>query len=323
MANPIPYMYVAYMVLGITSCSANGTLIWIILRNRNFITTSNVIIVSLAASDFALGFIVSPMEMMHDLLPNFDIVGYGCLAHQVIMIFIPLVSIVHLLLVAVERFIMIVFPLHYHSIATTSRIALLLVAGWCFPLSLCILPFAGVHQNMVRVNGTSGTCSTLDMLPCRYLFSIIGIIGIICVIMAILYTLIMKIAYRHAQQMRRFTLPNPKSRFSKATELKALSVLVITVLYFIFSWTPFTINVVDECVTMKPTPYYTPAVFIAYFNSTVNPIIYGIGNRELRKSFLASCCRRKPTVAPDNTLFTTVSAVGKMAATSINDVTAC
>ncbi|XP_063406044.1 putative trace amine-associated receptor 3 [Mytilus trossulus] len=51
------------------------------------------------------------------------------------MIFVPLVSIVHLLLVAVERFVKIVYPLHYHMIATRSRAVILIIFTWLFPFS--------------------------------------------------------------------------------------------------------------------------------------------------------------------------------------------
>lgn len=106
------YMYIAYIILGISSCSVNATLIWIIIRKKSFHTISNIIVVSLASSDFMLGIVVSPMKMVHHLLPEFILDGHCCLAHQVLMIFTPVVSICHLLLVAVERFVKIVFPLH-------------------------------------------------------------------------------------------------------------------------------------------------------------------------------------------------------------------
>jgi hypothetical protein len=106
------YMYIAYIILGLSSCFANATLIWIIIRKGSFHTISNILVVSLASSDFMLGIVVSPMEMVHHLLPEFILDGHCCLGHQVLMIFAPVVSICHLLLVAMERFVKIVFPLH-------------------------------------------------------------------------------------------------------------------------------------------------------------------------------------------------------------------
>ncbi|XP_063406045.1 adenosine receptor A2a-like [Mytilus trossulus] len=308
MVKTLPYMYISFIILGTTSCAANATLIWIILRNRNFRTISNVIIVSLATSDFLLGFIVSPMEMMHHLLPDFDVIGYGCLAHQVVMIFVPLVSIVHLLLVAIERFVKIVYPLHYHSIATRSRAVILIGLTWLFPFTVSLLPFMGIHQNMESTNTTDSTCATLDMLPCPYLNTVLGMIGVICVFMVILYSVIMKIAYRHAKELRKIRIPKQKGKIFKSSELKALIVLVMTVMYFVLSWAPFSVSVIDECISGQIASYYTPAIFIAYFNSTVNPLIYGIGNRDLRNSFIAICSKQKRNeIAPFITATTAVS----------------
>lgn len=54
--------------------------------------------------------------------------------------------------------------------------------------------------------------------------------------------------------------------------------------------------------------YYTTAIFIAYSNSTVNPLIYGIGNRDLRNAFLAICSKRKRNeMAPVTTAITAIS----------------
>ena len=287
------YMYIAYIILGLSSCSANATLIWIIIRKKSFHTISNILVVSLASSDFMLGIVVSPMEMVHHLLPEFIMEGYGCLAHQVLMIFVPVVSICHLLLVAVERFVKIVFPLHYHSIATRFRTAVLIVLAWTAPFVLSMMPFMGLHANM-EPNSTNTGCATLNRLLCPYLYSVVALICIICIIMAILYSKIIKIALHHAKQIRCTSVPRLSNvKVWRLAELRALTVLLMTVLYFILSWTPFSVSVIDECVANITPDYSTTAVFIAYFNSTVNPIMYGIGNKELRNSFLGMCWRRK------------------------------
>jgi hypothetical protein len=70
---------------------------------KYFHTISNILVVSLASSDFMLGIVVSPMEMVHHLLPEFILDGHCCLGHQVLMIFAPVVSICHLLLVKEPR----------------------------------------------------------------------------------------------------------------------------------------------------------------------------------------------------------------------------
>ncbi|XP_052089331.1 cannabinoid receptor type 1A-like [Mytilus californianus] len=224
------------------------------------------------------------------------------------MIFVPLVSIVHLLLVAVERFVKIVYPLHYHRIATRSRAVVLIVLTWLFPFCVSLLPFMGIHQNMESTNNTDNTCATLDMLPCPYLNAVIGMIGLISVFMVILYTVIMKIAYRHAKELRKIQIPKQKGKIRKSSELKALIVLVMTVMYFVLSWAPFSVSIIDECMSGQIASYYTTSIFIAYFNSTVNPLIYGIGNRELRNSFLAICSKQKRNeIAPVTTVITAIS----------------
>lgn len=79
------------------------------------------------------------------------------------MICVPLVFIVHVLLVAVERFAKIVYPLHYHRIVTRSRSVVLIVLTWLFPFSVSLLPFMGIHQNMESTDNTDNACVTFSI----------------------------------------------------------------------------------------------------------------------------------------------------------------
>ncbi|XP_063406043.1 histamine H2 receptor-like [Mytilus trossulus] len=148
--STIPYMHVAYVVLGLSSCSTNGLLVWIIFRKRRLRTKSNIIIASLSISDFLLGATIAPVEVAHTLQTNFTIVGYGCLAHQVMMIYIPLVSILHLLVVALERFVKIVYPLRYVIIITSNKVAGLIVLAWTVPLHRWFNKFACVVNRYIQ-----------------------------------------------------------------------------------------------------------------------------------------------------------------------------
>jgi hypothetical protein len=67
----------------------------------------------------------------------------------------------------------------------------------------------------------------------------------------------------HAKQIRCTSVPRPSHvKVWRLAELRALTVLLIIVLYFILSWTPFSVSVIDECVANITPDYSTTAVFI-------------------------------------------------------------
>ena len=291
--STIPYMHVAYVVLALSSCSTNGLLVWIIFRKRRLRTNSNIIIASLSISDFLLGATIAPVEVAHTLQTTFTIVGYGCLAHQVMMIYIPLVSILHLLVVALERFVKIVYSLRYVNIITKNRVAVLIVLAWTFPLCVSVVPFTN-SDLFSTGNASDQSCSTLDLLSCPYIAFVFTVIGTTCILMTVLYGILLKIACRHAMEIRCINVQICKQKSTNnKRELKIVGVLIVTVGYFIISWTPFTVAVFEQCISSRYPPYWYPVVFLAYFNSTVNPMIYGIGNRDLRMSLMELCFGRK------------------------------
>ena len=121
------------------------------------------------------------------------------------------------------------------------------------------MPFMGLHANM-GPNTTNMGCASLNLLPCSYLYSVVALICIICIILALLYSKILKIALHHAEQIRCTSVPRPSNvKVWRLTELRALTVLLMIVLYFILSWTPFSVSVIDECVANIPPDYSTTA----------------------------------------------------------------
>lgn len=82
---------------------------------------------------------------------------------------------------------------------------------------------------------------------------------------------------------------------------RAMRILAVLVGYFVLSWLPvviwygtlyrgFTVEDARHIEPILPYWFYNMGVTLAYGNSAVNPILYGFGNRSIRKSLLRSLC---------------------------------
>ena len=80
---------------------------------------------------------------------------------------------------------------------------------------------------------------------------------------------------------------------------KAIKILAVIVGYFIFSWLGmviwygalfkgFTLDRVRREAPPLPYWFYNVAIILAFGNSVLNPLIYGLGHRSVRKAFLAT-----------------------------------
>ena len=92
-----------------------------------------------------------------------------------------------------------------------------------------------------------------------------------------------------------------KSKVSKRVKenWKAMKILAVIVGYFIFSWMGmvvwyaflfkgFTLDRVPKEKPVLPYWFYNVAIILAFGNSVLNPFIYGLGHRGVRKAFVST-----------------------------------
>ncbi|KAL3861749.1 hypothetical protein ACJMK2_007772 [Sinanodonta woodiana] len=299
-----------YIALILTASIFNLCLLVIILGNRKLRTMTNIIVASLAVSDFCIGSIVCPSELIHYVTNYKAITANGCVVHQAVQIFIPLVSSFHLLAVAVERYIKIVEPLRYFEIATKSRLCFILLMIWIFPLLISALPVMGwnhvslvgnVTYTNVYLNMTG--CDFLETLPCTYMGMVLVIILSVYCVMVGLYVKIFFIALSQVRQIKSLQIGGKSSSAPLLhSELKVLIILTVTIGFFFVSWLPIGTVIAYDCVCEEfDKVAWGVSLYIAFANASVNPVIYGIGNREIRNVMLQNipCPRKSNVVRPE------------------------
>lgn len=280
---------VFYVTLATVTVFTNGVFMFVILRNKNLHNATNWILFSLSVSDLLVGLIVTPLNLLN-LLGTLYLKEWICILLNICIVCVPLVSLFHLLAVAFERYIGILHPFRHRTLVTCRRTAVIIVLSWILPVSIGGIPVVGWNRLEERkhLNASSRVCSFTDILPCSYtLFSNILMLAVFFV-EAVLYCRVFTVALRHARKMtaNRFRY-NPRDIQTIRSELKVVIALCVTIGYFMVSYFPLAVMCILFCADIVADPaIWMVVLFLAFTNSTVNPLIYGMGNRRIRRAFL-------------------------------------
>lgn len=283
-----------------------------VARFQSFRTPTNAFVVSLAAADFLVAVLVMPFSLVRSI----DSWHFGhrfCQAHFLLDVTFCTSSIFNLGCVALDRYIAVCDPLHYSARMSPRRVTLFLLLCWILPLvisSLCVslgmytqLPSAVV--NSIAQQDTE-TCLASFSIPYAFATSAVSFF-IPMGFMLFAYGKIFTAAQRqarliHAIEQRTGQLQMNQSsmrtdatrrvhveRHSLKRERKAAKTLGLIMGVFLFCWLPFfCVNVAHPLKGYSINPLILEAsMWLGYANSSLNPFLYALFNKNYRHVFVA------------------------------------
>uniref|UniRef100_A0A3B3SI39 Trace amine-associated receptor 13c-like n=1 Tax=Paramormyrops kingsleyae TaxID=1676925 RepID=A0A3B3SI39_9TELE len=210
-----------------------------------------------------------------------------CSLHSTFDIFLSNVSIFHLISIAVDRYQAVCNPLRYHDTVTIAVAWLMVALSWAAAASYS----CGLLYSKGSVTSLDGYITSINCLgSCIHLFNVLWstlntliVFFLPCSIIVGLYAKIFLVARQHIRQLGgtsqqpRFKQRNGK-RKTHSSERKAAKTLGIVVGAFILCWMPFFVtSIIDPYIDfVTPPVLYEVFFWLGYFNSTLNPIIYGL-----------------------------------------------
>ncbi|XP_037824928.1 octopamine receptor beta-3R isoform X1 [Lucilia sericata] len=262
---------------------------------------SNMFICSLAVSDFIVGLSL-PYHLAFYLGSNWGRVHELCLIRFFLIIFACCVSILTLIAISIDRYIAIVYPLHYRRYMTR-RVAICIIAfNWSIGATVATVPMFWNNWN------TAFQCEFDEVLPPWYMAGIITPgFTIIWMLMLFMYWRIMKEASRQAKQLK-----NPRGKRSSnylQPDWKSVQIVVFIMGCFSICWLPYFIVACSQIFKIyNITPLLYKATFsLAMTNSALNPVIYAWKNSNFRKAFLRllhckspNCYQTSPEFSKDS-----------------------
>uniref|UniRef100_A0A8C4RKM6 G-protein coupled receptors family 1 profile domain-containing protein n=1 Tax=Erpetoichthys calabaricus TaxID=27687 RepID=A0A8C4RKM6_ERPCA len=255
-------------------------------------TPTNILILSLAVADLLLGIFGIPFAMIKIIENCWYFGEILCLVYKLVAFFLTSVSISNLVFIAVDRYIALCDPLRYTSIITVYFVSIFIALGWAFSLVYNVIIIS-----MNRIDSSEGQdgCQHDCFVILSETFIMVDLIITFILpfsVMIILYFKIFTVAKkRHLKIINSVnqqicTKELHQNKRPKNSERKAAKTLGIVISVYFICWVPFYTCKIIYTYTTLPVPnvFFNVLVWLIYFNSGMNPIIYALFYPWFKKS---------------------------------------
>ncbi|XP_064477213.1 cholecystokinin receptor type A-like [Ornithodoros turicata] len=162
--NPhFPYIVVTYLITFLVGVSGNAAVVSVMAGDRASRNVTSVFLVSLAVSDLLLLLVCAPLDVAHYFVITWDSGVTICKMAAYVETISAFASVLNMVAVTLERFVVIVFPIHSRSVCTMSNCKRLMVCVWVVSFVVAI-PIIFVKETMTAtftnyvLNVTTFTC---------------------------------------------------------------------------------------------------------------------------------------------------------------------
>ncbi|XP_069389566.1 trace amine-associated receptor 7a-like [Paralichthys olivaceus] len=241
---------------------------------RQLHTTTNLLLLSLAVADFGVGVQQMPVLLLHNQ-GCWYLGSRMCVVHYFLGFLVISVSVESMVLISVDRYIAICDPMFYTTRVTLKRVKLSVCLCWIFSVIHSSWILRDFLKEPNRVNSCYGNCVIVISFAEGLVDLVVTLLGPILVI-AVLYLRVFVVVVSQARAMRGHVAAVERSESVKATksELKAARTLGIVIVVFLLCSCPYYCFAVAAESNLVGASYAALQIWLLYFNSCLNPVIY-------------------------------------------------
>ncbi|XP_074849689.1 melanopsin-like [Carettochelys insculpta] len=292
---PVHILYITgtcVLVIGSVGVIGNLLVLYAFYSNKKLRTPPNYFVMNLAVSDFLMSASQAPICFVNSLHKEWILGEIGCDLYAFCGALFGITSMMTLLAISVDRYLVITKPLQSMRWTSKKRTSQIIVIVWLYSLGWSVAPLLGWSSYVPE--GLMISCTwdyvtyspanrSYTMMLCCCVFFIPLVIIFHCYLFMILA---IRSTGRNVQKLGSYGRKSYLSQSMKS-EWKLAKIAFVVIIVFVLSWSPYAcvtlIAWAGHANTLTPYSKSVPAV-IAKASAIYNPIIYAIIHPRYRKT---------------------------------------
>ncbi|XP_027810309.2 melatonin-related receptor [Marmota flaviventris] len=278
----ITFMFCAMVITIVVDLIGNSMVILAVTKNKKLRNSGNIFVVSLSVADMLVAIYPYPLMLHAMSIGGWDLSQLQCQMVGFITGLSVVGSIFNIVAIAINRYCYICHSLQYERIFSVRNTCIYLVVTWIMTI-LAVLP--NMYIGTIEYDPRTYTCIF------NYLSNPVFAVTIVC-IHFVLPLLIVGFCYiRIWTKVLAARDPAGQNPDNQLAEVRNFLTMFVIFLLFAVCWCPINVLTVLVAVSPKemagkiPNWLYLAAYFIAYFNSCLNAVIYGLLNENFRREY--------------------------------------
>ncbi|XP_042341426.1 trace amine-associated receptor 13c-like [Plectropomus leopardus] len=277
-------LYTLFSSITVFTVALNLLVIISISHFRQLHTPTNLLLLSLAISDLLVGLVVMPVETVRFIETCWFLGDLMCALSYIIGFTLTSASVGNMVLISIDRFVAICYPLQYLNKITRSRVEVSVCLCWA-----CSLLYNGlILKDHLRQPARHNSCYGECMVVINYVSGTVDLVFTFigpCSVILILYMRVFIVAVSQARAMQsHITAVATRRVAAKKSERKAAGTLGIVILVFLMSFCPYYYPSLAGQDISNSASSWAIVSWLLYFNSCLNPIIYAFFYPWFRKA---------------------------------------